>query len=126
MQINCADVNIVGSIDDVLFELINQGSTDCQFFFSNLGSNTINYHFQQLVSGSWVDISSTTGPDDAYDNQVLTGTLMSAETRSIHLSGVANPQVRVMGNASGGATLWFQVSRFAVRGAGGKLPILNF
>jgi hypothetical protein len=60
----------------------------------------------------------------ANPDNILYGTLSNGQTRSVQLV-VANPQVRLVGNASGGASLWFQVSRFAIRGDGGKLPILN-
>lgn len=117
MQINCADVQVVGETESTLFEFINQGSTDALLFLSNLGSNTLNYRFQQNVSGAWTDL--VLNPDN-----MLYGTLMPSETRSIQLQS-PNPSVRLVGNASGGASLWFQVSRFAVRGQGGRLPILN-
>lgn len=118
MQIVVADIQIVGSTESTMFEFLNQGSTDAMLFLSNLGSNTLTYRFQQNISGTWTDL--VVNPDG-----ILYGTLVPAETRSIQLV-VANPDVRLVANASGGATLWFQVSRFAIRGDGGKLPILNF
>jgi hypothetical protein len=125
MQINVADINVVAGTDAVIFSFINQGSTDALLFLSNLGDNTITYHFQENVDGTWTDLSAVTGPDPDFDNQVLTGTLVVSETRSIHLKS-ANPQVRLMALASGGSSLWFQVSRWALRGDGGALPILSF
>jgi hypothetical protein len=124
VQINVADINVIGESDAQIFSLVGQSTTDVQLFLSNLGDNTINYHFQQNVSGTWTDISGVSGADPDNDNQILTGTLTSGQTRSVHIK-VTNPQIRLMANASGGSSIWFQVSRFVVRGDGGALPILN-
>lgn len=117
MQINVADINVVGETEATIFETLGQGQTDSLVFLSNLGGNTVNYRFQQLTGGSWVNLVANPDGD-------LYGTLMATETRSIKLSST-NPQIRLVANASGGSSLWFQVSRFAIRGSGGKLPILN-
>lgn len=125
MQLTIADINVIGETDATVFTFINQGSTDALMFISNLGQNTINYHFQQLLSGVWTDISAVIGPDPEFDNQQLTSTLSPAQTLSIHLTN-SNPQIRLNSNASGGSSMWFNISRFALRGNGGPLPILNF
>ena len=118
MLIVTSDIQIVGETESTLFEFINQGATDALLFVSNTGSNTMNYRFQQNLGGTWTDL--VPNPDND-----LYGTLMPGQTRSIKLT-VSNPAVRLVGNASGGTALWFSVSRFAIRGDGGKLPILSF
>ena len=120
MQIAVSDIQVVGETEAQLFEFLNQGTTDALLFLSNLGVNTINYRFQQFSAEDqeWQDLVAD--PDDD-----LYGTLLTTRTRSIKLT-VANPKVRLVGNASGGSTLWFSVSRFVVRASGGAMPILNF
>jgi hypothetical protein len=125
VQINVADINVIGETDATVFTFINQGATDALMFLSNLGDNTLNFHFQELVNGVWTDISNVTGPDPNFDNQVLTGTLTAGQTLSIHIVN-SSAQIRLNSNASGGSSMWFQISRWALRGNGGPLPILNF
>ena len=120
MNILVSDINVVGETESTQFELLNQGTTNALLFLSNVGSNTINYRFQEFVSATqtWTNLVPNVD-DDLY------GTLIAGQTRSVKLEA-SNPQIRLVGNASGGSSLWFSVNRFSVRGNGGRLPILNF
>lgn len=119
MDIHINDIQTVPENEGTLFSMLNQGTTDALIFLSNVGStNTLNYRFQQCVNTVWQDISAN--PDG-----IFYATLIAGQTRSIQLT-LANPQVRLVGNASGGTSLWFSISRWTVRSSGGALPILSY
>lgn len=118
MQANVVDLNVVGEIDAVIFSLINQGAISANIFLQNIGENTLNYHFQQLISGTWTDLVPT--PDNYF-----TGAIMAGQAIGIQLSN-SNPQIQLMANASGGSTIWFSVDRLFNRASGGALPLLSY
>ena len=107
---------VVGEIDSTLFSLIQQGPVNCAVIIKNVGSNIMNYHFQSFSGSVWTDMD--------VPGTVLNNTLGINEVKSIVLSS-AQSSVRLLGNASGGTTLDFDVTRRAVRPDGGALPILN-
>lgn len=82
----------------------------------NTGVNTMNYRFQEWTGSAWSDLGAS-GSD--YYN-----TLAENETRSFKVES-DYPQVRMVGNASGGAYLSFDVTRHVERSSGGSLPILS-
>jgi hypothetical protein len=97
--------------------MLQQGPVSAAMTLKNAGSNTINYHFQQQVSGTWSDIV-TLGND-------MNNTLIAAQVRTIMVTS-DYPQVRLMANASGGSTLNFGLLRYTDRVSGGQLPLLSF
>ena len=120
MQIIVSDNQIVGETEATLFEFLNQGATLAQIVLTNTGSNTLNYRFQQYSAQDqeWQDLVADV--DD-----IFYGTIMAGLSKAMTVD-VTNPQVRLVGNASGSTSLWFTVQRTATRASGGKLPILNF
>lgn len=82
----------------------------------NAGANTMNYRFQEFDGSAWVDLGAS-GSD-------LYNTLSADEVKALQVTS-SFPQVRMVGNASGGAFLEFSVLRYFNRADGGALPILN-
>ena len=118
MQIVCVDLQAVTCTDSSLFSLIGQGTTMATLLLTNVGANTLTYHFQQNISGTWTDLVAS--PDGYF-----TGTIIPNQTVAIQIN-VSNPQIQLMGLASGGTTLWFSVDRFFTRASNGPLPLLNY
>lgn len=117
MNVFITDVQAVPELEGTLFTMLQQGSVTAMISLKNSDSaNTINYRFQQYNGTTWADMS-TSGTD--YYN-----TLIAGQVKFINLSS-AYPQVRLVGNASGGATLDFGVTRYFARTTGGSIPILN-
>jgi hypothetical protein len=117
MQTIVLDIQVVGDVESTLFTMTQQGLVDALITLVNLGTNTMNYRFQENINGTWTDISSI------IDNN-FNGTLSPAQSRTIKVTS-GYSQVRVVGNASGGTSLWFTVDRFVLRASGGQIPILN-
>jgi hypothetical protein len=116
MNTFCQDSQIVGETEAVLFTLMQQGPVDALMQLRNAGTNTINYRAQEFNGTAWVDLGVL--GDDTYT------TLVASQVRNFKLES-DYPQVRFVGNASGGATLEFSVTRYHTRASGGSLPILN-
>lgn len=116
MNINVTDSQVVGETESTLFSAIQQGPTDMQIIIKNSGSNTMNYRFQEFNGTTWVDLG-TSGTD-------LNTTLTVDQVRLVNVSS-SFPQIRLVGNASGGALLEFAVQRYFNRTSGGAIPILN-
>lgn len=116
MVIHCTDSQVVGETLSTLFSVLQQGPVAMTVIIKNTGVNTMNYRFQEYNGTSWVDLGAS-GTD--YYN-----TLAEDEVKSFKVSS-SYPQVRMVGNASGGAYLDFSVTRYVERQSGGTLPILN-
>jgi len=115
MVIHVNDRQIVGETEDTLFELLQQGEADALITFENSGVNTINYRGQSWNGTTWVDLD-VSGTD-------LYNTLISGQSRMIKLDA-STSRVRFLGNASGGSTLVFSVTRLFTRSSGAAIPIL--
>lgn len=116
MTITCSEQQIVGETVTTLFSFIQQGPVAALLILKNDGINTINYRVQEYTGTAWVDLGAS-GTD--YYN-----TLIESEVKSFKVTS-NYPQVRLVGNASGGASLTFDVMRHVERTSGGSLPILN-
>jgi len=116
MIVTVTDSQLVGETNSVLWSVIQQGPVSMAVVIKNSGINTINYRFQEFDGNVWTDMGAS-GTD--YYN-----TLMSGEVKLFKVYS-GRPQVRMVGNASGGALLEFSITRYAVRPSGGALPILN-
>lgn len=116
MTIHCTDEQVVGETLSTLFSVLNQGPVAMLVIIKNTGVNTMNYRFQEWNGSSWSDLGAS-GSD--YYN-----TLAENEVRSFKVES-DYPQVRMVGNASGGAYLSFDVTRHVERASGGALPILS-
>lgn len=116
MNIFVDDNQVVGELESVLLELLQQGPVNSLFILQNQGQNTINYRFQEFNGTTWVDIGSP--------GAITNTTLVAAEVKSLKLTS-SYPQVRLVGNASGGAILQFSITRFFNRANGGTIPILQ-
>jgi len=116
MNTNVQDVETVGETEATLFEMLHSGTVAACVTLENSGANTLNYHFEEFNGSAWADMSAL-GTD-------LNNTLSAAQVKAVVVSP-SYPQVRLRGNASGGAELTFAVQRHYTRSAGGKLPLLN-
>ena len=116
MNIHVTDTQVVGETSSTLWSTIQQGPVAMLVIIKNSGVNTMNYRFQEYNGSAWVDLGAS-GTD--YYN-----TLTEDEVKSFKVSS-SYPQVRMVGNASGGASLDFDVTRYVERASGGALPILN-
>lgn len=116
MTIHCVDEQVVGETLATLFSVLNQGAVAMLVIIKNTGVNTTNYRFQEWNGTAWADLGAS--GSDFYN------TLTENEVRSFKVTS-AYPQVRMVGNASGGAYLSFDVTRHVERSSGGSLPILS-
>ncbi len=116
MNIFVQDSQIVAETEGVLFNTIQQGPVEMLVQLRNAGSNTINYRFQENNGVNWVDLD-VLGTD-------VNNTLVASQVRHIKVMG-SNPQVRLVGNASGGSMLEFSITRYHARVSGGTVPVLN-
>ena len=116
MTIHCTDEQVVGETLSTLFSVLNQGAVAMLVIIKNTGVNTMNYRFQEWNGTAWADLGAS--GTDFYN------TLAENEVRSFKVTS-SYPQVRMVGNASGGAYLSFDVTRHVERASGGALPILS-
>jgi hypothetical protein len=116
MVIHVTDTQVVGETLSTLFSTIQQGPVAFTTIIKNTGVNTMNYRFQEYNGTAWVDLGAS--GTDFYN------TLTEDEVKTFKVSS-SYPQVRMVGNASGGAFLDFSVTRYVERASGGALPILN-
>jgi hypothetical protein len=116
MKVFVEDSETVPETENTLFSLLQSGTPDCLIHLHNAGVNTVNYRCQVYNGSTWVDIGVS--GSDTYN------TLTANQVRSIKLVP-SSPQIRVVGNASGGSVLKFAVFRYFTRSAGGPLPILS-
>jgi hypothetical protein len=116
MNVFVQDRNDVGETEAAIVDIHNAGPVICQFELTNDGVNSLNYRFQEYVSGTWTDMDDS-GTD-------LYNTLLAGESLSINIES-AYARVRLVGNASGGTVADFTVTRLYARASGGALPLLS-
>src|ERR1051326_1366653 len=116
MNVNVVDSQVVGETLATLFTVTQQGPVAMLVILKNSGVNVMSYRFQENRGSGWVDLGAS-GSD--YYN-----TLSQNEVKSFKVSS-SYPQVRLVGNASGGAWLEFVINRDVTRQSGGPIPILN-
>jgi hypothetical protein len=116
MNILIADQQTVGETESTIFSLLQNSPVSALVTLTNNGTNTMNYRFQQLSAGTWSNLD-VIGTD-------MNNTLSTGQVKAVSVSS-SYPQVRLVGNASGGAVLEFGVLRYYARAAGGALPILS-
>jgi len=111
------DRQTVGETEGTLFEMLQQGPVSALLTVRNTGSNTMNYRFQEYNGTTWEDLDEAGDP--------LNDTLTAGEVKSLTVE-TDYPRVRMLGYASGGATLDFSVMRYIARASGGALPMLSY
>lgn len=116
MTITITDEQIVGETVSTLFSVLQQGPVGMLIQIKNTGVNTMNYRFQEFDGSAWTDLGES--GSDFYN------TLTSNEVKSFKVVS-SYPQVRMVGNASGGAFMSFDVLRHFERTSGGPVPILT-
>lgn len=117
MNILVTDTQQIGETLVPALSMLQQGPVGALVTMKNSGVNTLNYTWQELVSGVWTSLG-VLGTD-------FNSTLVAGQSKAIHVSS-ANSQVRLVANASGGSILEFAVLRWSDRTSGGAIPILNF
>jgi hypothetical protein len=115
MFIGISDVATISESEATIFSFVQTPGVPISLFLVNSGSNTINYDFQELISGVWTDMDQP-GTD-------LQNTLSPGQVKLIQVVASVS-QVQLLANASGGSILAFNISRQALRVPGGQLPIL--
>jgi len=116
MTILVSDTQVVGETVSTLWSVLQQGPVAMTLIIKNSGVNVISYRFQEWNGTAWADLGAN-GTD--YYNTLIQNQVRSFKVESNY------PQVRMVGNASGGAFLEFSVLRYADRSSGGSVPILN-
>lgn len=116
MVIFVSDTQVVGETESTLFSVLQQGSVEGLFRLRNSGTNTVNFRWQQYNGTTWVDMGSS--------GTELNSTLTSEQVKSFKILA-GYPQVRLVGNASGGSLIEFSADRYFVRASGGSIPILS-
>lgn len=117
MQTFIQDTQIVGETSSTLFTLLQQGSVQASLILNNAGVNLLSYDLQSSPDGvTWTDIESYGNP---LNNTLLPGTQVQVTVTT------STNFVRCIGNASGGTTLDFSVSRFFNRPSGGTVPLVS-
>lgn len=112
MIIHVHDSETVAETEGTLFSTIQQ-SVESHVTLKNTGVNTINYRFQEYNGSTWVNIG-TNGSD--------TWNTLAADAVKVLKLTSSLQQVRLVGNASGGAFLEFDVIWHVTRAAGAALP----
>lgn len=116
MNISVVDTQTVGESSGTLFEMLQNSPVVALVTLKNNGTNTMNYIFQEKIGSTWTNLGSL-GSD--YNN-----TLSPSQLRAVSVAS-SYPQVRLVGNASGGTELEFGVLRYFDRTDGGAIPILS-
>lgn len=116
MNILLADSQTVGETEATVFEMVQNSPVVALITLTNNGTNTMNYRFQEKIGTVWTNVSNL-GTDQ-------NNTLSAGQVKAISVSSTY-PQVRLIGNASGGTVLEFGVLRYFDRPEGGPLPILS-
>jgi hypothetical protein len=111
------DTQYVSETLSVLWNSLQQGPVSMLCIIKNSGANTMNYSIQECNGGTWQDMG-TSGSD-------LQTTLQANEVKSLAVNSNYS-QVRMVGNASGGALLEFTVVRYFNRASGGAIPLMSF
>ena len=111
-----SDSQVVGETSSTLWSTIQSGPASMQVVLKNSGVNVMTYRFQEYDGSDWTDLGAS-GSD--YYN-----TLSANEVKLVTVES-DYPQVRLVGNASGGAYLDFSVQRYYNRTSGGALPMLS-
>ncbi len=115
MIVHASDTQTVTGSVTTLFT-IYQASTEAHIILKNVGANMLAYRFQEWTGSAWSDIGIS--GSDTYN------TLTTNQIKFITVSS-AYPKVQLIGNASGGSTLEFTVTRNHDRDDGGPLPLFN-
>ena len=110
MRTFITDTQAVTGTSSTLFDFIQQGPQSAQITLHNTGSVTMNYTFQEQSGASW-------------ENLAAQSTLQANEVKRAVITSNF-PRVRLIGNASGGTTLAFSVTRTYVRPSGGTIPLI--
>lgn len=113
MIVHLTDGQVVGETEGTLVQI--KGVTAMNVVIKNTGVNTMNYRWQEFNSTTWVDLGAS-GSD-------LYNTLTANQVRLFKLSSTY-PNVRVVGNASGGAFLEFAIDAEVTRQSGGAYTIM--
>jgi hypothetical protein len=119
MNVTVSDTQIVGETESTLFSTIQPAPVAFSIMLKNAGSNAITYRFQQFDGTSWVDINPAVGASNYYN------TLAVGQAPKLFVAESNYPQVRVVGNATGGSVLEFALMRHYTRTSGGAIPVLN-
>ena len=94
-----------------------QGAVNASVILSNDGVNTLSYDFQQSPDGfTWTDMATIGNP---LNNSLVPGQVVQVLVVSNYT------QVRCIGNASGGSTLGFSITRYFNRSSGGACPLIS-
>lgn len=110
MVTHYTDTQLVGEAVATLFTTLNSGPAQLAVIIYNSGLNTINYQWQENNGAAWVNIGQ---PGSIYNT-----TLQSQQVALMTVTS-SYPEVRLIGNASGGSYLDFAVTRFVERPNGG-------
>jgi hypothetical protein len=116
MNVIITESNVVGEVEATIFSMLQGGPISAAIVIKNVGSNIMNYRFQAYNGTTWADLAQPGTPlnNTLAINQVVSQIVVSTFS-----------QVRLVGNASGGTILDFDVTRFFARADGGALPLLN-
>lgn len=110
------DSQVVAETEGPLFVALQQGPVEALVQLRNAGANTINYRFQEFNGTNWTDMGVL---GTSYNN-----TLVAAQVRQFAVAS-NYPQVRLVGNASGGSVVEFSLTRYHTRVSGGYVPVLT-
>src|SRR3546814_4540139 len=113
MTVFVTDNQVVGETLDTLLTI--KGVTAFSIILKNSGVNTMNYRFQEFDGSTWNDLGES--GDDFYN------TLTADQVRTIKVEA-SYPNVKIIGNASGGAFLEFSAMSEVNRQSGGSYTIL--
>lgn len=117
MHIVVNDIQSVSEYEDTLFTLSAQGLNNTVVSMTNVGTNTVNYRFQEFTGTAWSNIGLI--GTDTYN------TLISDQAVTIKVTSNYS-QIRCVGNSSGGSIIEFTVQRSHPRASGGAIPIVGF
>ena len=110
MRTFLSDTQAVTGTSATLFEFVQQGPQAPLITIHNTGSITMNYSFQENDGSGWSTVGSAS-------------TLTADQKKRLQVESEF-PRVRMLGDASGGTTLAFSVTRTYTRPSGGAIPLI--
>lgn len=116
MNATIQDLQVVGEVESTLFESIQPSPVDTALILKNAGANPISYKIQSFDGSAWTTLGA--------DGSDFQNTISAAGVKMVKIS-TANPRIRMLGSASGGSTLDFQMMRHLARASGGAIHVFG-
>lgn len=116
MNATIHDLQVVGETEGTLFESIQPSPIDTALILKNVGANPVSYKVQAYDGAAWATLGA--------DGSDFQNTLGANAVKLIRIS-TNYPKIRLLGSASGGSTIDFQLTRHLTRASGGAVHVFG-